>query len=273
MHINIKSRERGNIRMSTVEIRSLVKSFGDLIAVNDVSFDVHEGEIFALLGPNGAGKSTTIKIIMGLLDQDSGSASVFSIQPKDDPLRVKQMVGYVPEEQQLYESMTPRELFNFIASVRGLTGEKMNKRISGIVKALDFEKYYDTMIVTLSQGNKQKTMLISALLHAPKLLILDEPFSGLDVRTTKIMKDIIRIHVENGGSVLLSTHIMEVAEGLVDRVGIIDDGVLVGVGSLTDLRTQAEDEGATLEKIFLKLTEQEDEVQVGVDALREALSD
>jgi ABC-2 type transport system ATP-binding protein len=141
-----------------------------------------------------------------------------------------------------------------------------------MVKALDFERYYDSMIVTLSQGNKQKTMLISALLHVPRLLILDEPFAGLDVRTAKIIKDIIKIHVESGGSVLLSTHIMEVAQGLCDRVGILDDGVLVGEGTLEELRSEAHEEGATLEKLFLRLTEQEEEVQVGVDALREALS-
>jgi ABC-2 type transport system ATP-binding protein len=128
------------------------------------------------------------------------------------------------------------------------------------------------MIVTLSQGNKQKTMLIAALLHRPKLLILDEPFSSLDVRSAKIMKDIVKIHADNGGSVLLSTHVMEVAEGLCDRVGIIDEGVLVAEGTLDELRSQSEEEGATLEALFLKLTEQEEEVAEGVSVLREALS-
>jgi ABC-2 type transport system ATP-binding protein len=141
------------------------------------------------------------------------------------------------------------------------------------VKALDFEQYYDNMIVTLSQGNKQKTMLIAALLHRPKLLILDEPFSSLDVRSAKIMKDIVKIHAENGGSVLLSTHVMEVAEGLCDRVGIIDEGVLVAEGTLDELRTKAQRDGANLEVLFLKLTEQEEEVAEGVSVLREALSD
>jgi ABC-2 type transport system ATP-binding protein len=140
------------------------------------------------------------------------------------------------------------------------------------VKALDFEQYYDNMIVTLSQGNKQKTMLIAALLHRPKLLILDEPFSSLDVRSAKIMKDIVKIHTENGGSVLLSTHVMEVAEGLCDRVGIIDEGVLVAEGTLEELRRQSQKEGANLEALFLKLTEQEEEVAEGVSVLREALA-
>ncbi|MHA2462881.1 MAG: AAA family ATPase, partial [Candidatus Thorarchaeota archaeon] len=131
---------------------------------------------------------------------------------------------------------------------------------------------YDAMVVTLSQGNKQKALLISALIHKPKLLILDEPFSGLDVRTASIMKDVIKIHTENGGSVLLSTHIMEVAEAMCDRVGILDEGKLVAVGTLEELRGVSQREGATLENVFLALTEQEDEVRKGIDALREALA-
>jgi ABC-2 type transport system ATP-binding protein len=257
---------------NAVSISNVVKSFGELVAVNDVSFEVREGEIFGILGPNGAGKTTTIKVLMGLLDADSGSAQVFGIGSDVDPIGVKQLVGYVPEEQQLYESLTPRELFEFIASVRQLPEEKTSKRIKEIVRALDFEKYYDSMIVTLSQGNKQKAMLIAALMHKPKLLILDEPFSGLDVRTASIMKDVVKIHADNGGSVLLSTHVMEVAQAMCDRVGIIDEGKLVAVGTLDELRGISQKEGATLEKVFLALTEQEDEVREGIDALREALS-
>ncbi|MFW9907614.1 MAG: ABC transporter ATP-binding protein [Candidatus Thorarchaeota archaeon] len=259
--------------MTAVEIKNLVKSYGDLIAVNDLSFSVKEGEIFGLLGPNGAGKSTAIKVIMGLLDADSGEAKVFSISSREDPIGVKKLVGYVPEELHLYESLTPRDLFNFIASIRELKNDRMTTRISEMVRALDFERYYDTLIATLSHGNRQKTMLIAALMHAPKLLVLDEPFSGLDVRTTKIMKDLIRIHVENGGAVLLSTHIMEVAEGLVNRVGIIDDGILVGIGTLAELRAQSKDEAETLENIFLRLTEDEQDVTDGVAALRKVLSE
>jgi ABC-2 type transport system ATP-binding protein len=259
--------------MSAVKLEHLVKTFGDLIAVNELSLDVREGEIYGLLGPNGAGKSTTIKMIMGLLDPDSGHASVFGIDSTDNPVEVKRMVGYVPEEQQLYDSLTPRELFDFVASIRQLPSDKASKRAKEFARALDFNKHYDKMIVTLSQGNKQKTMLIAALLHAPKLLILDEPFSGLDVRSAKIMKDIVGIHAENGGSVLLSTHVMEVAQGLCDRVGIIDEGILVAEGTLDELRSKAHKDGATLESLFLKLTEQEEEVEEGVSVIREALAE
>ncbi|MFX1261999.1 MAG: ABC transporter ATP-binding protein [Promethearchaeota archaeon] len=261
------------VKMSNaVSMRNIVKSFGELIAVNDVSFEVKEGEIFGILGPNGAGKTTAIKVLMGLLDADSGSSEVFGISSSEDPIGVKRIVGYVPEEQQLYESLTPREMFEFIASVREIPEEKASKRVKEFVHALDFEKYYDAMVVTLSQGNKQKAMLIAALLHKPRLLILDEPFSGLDVRTASIMKDVIKIHTENGGSVLLSTHIMEVAEAMCDRVGILDEGELVAVGTIEELRGVSQREGATLEKVFLALTEQEDEVREGIDQLREALA-
>jgi len=259
--------------VTAVEIQNLVKSFGDLVAVNDISLEVREGEIYALLGPNGAGKTTTIKMLMGLLDPDSGRAKVYDVDSKENPVEVKNLVGYVPEEQQLYDSLTPRELFNFIASIRRLPPDTITKRMKEFVKALDFEQYYDNMIVTLSQGNKQKTMLIAALLHRPKLLILDEPFSSLDVRAAKIMKDIVKIHTENGGAALLSTHVMEVAEGLCDRVGIIDEGKLIAEGTLDELRSKSEREGANLESIFLKLTEQEDEVAEGISVLREALAD
>ena len=256
-----------------VRIKNLVKSFGDLVAVNDVTFDVHAGEVFALLGPNAAGKTTALKVLMGLLDADSGSAEVYGTDSSTDPVGVKKLVGYVPEERNLYESLTPRELFEFIGSIRELPRDMVSRRVSEMAKALDFAQYYDSMIVTLSLGNKQKILLMAALMHTPKLLILDEPFSGLDVRTTRIMKDIVKIHTEQGGAVLLSTHIMEVAEGLCNRVGIIDEGKLIAIGSLEELRVQAEQEGATLEKLFLKLTEQEDEVREGVDVLRGALAE
>ncbi|MFW9931220.1 MAG: ABC transporter ATP-binding protein [Candidatus Thorarchaeota archaeon] len=257
--------------MNPVEVKSLVKTFDRLIAVNNLTFNVREGEIYGLLGPNGAGKTTTLKVLMGLLDPDSGTASIFGFDSTSDPIEVKKRVGYVPEEQLLYNSLTSKEILDFVASVRGLDYDNTRNRVNEMIRALDFSSHFGKPIVTLSQGNKQKAMLLIAMMHAPDLLILDEPFSGLDVRTTRIMKDVIRIHTDNGGSVLFSTHIMEMAEGLCDRVGIIDDGVLVAEGTLDELRTQSESEGATLENVFLKLTGAEEEVRKGVDALREAL--
>lgn len=261
----------GGLRLNSIEIRNLVKTFGNLVAVNDLTFDVREGEVYGLLGPNGAGKTTTLKVLMGLLDPDSGTSSVFGIDSTSDPIEVKKRVGYVPEEQLLYNSLTSREILEFVASIRGLDYFQAKNRVVEMSRALDFIDHYDKPIVTLSQGNKQKAMLLIAMLHAPDLLILDEPFAGLDVRASRIMKDVIRIHIEKGGSVLFSTHIMEMAEGLCDRVGIIDDGVLIAEGTLDELRIQSESEGETLENVFLKLTGEEDDVRKGVEALRGAL--
>ncbi len=259
--------------MPLVEVINYIKRFGNLVAVNDISFEVHEGEVYGILGPNGAGKTTTLKLLMGLLEPDSGTGRILGIDCSEESIEVKKQVGYVPEEHILYESLTPRELFEFIASIRDLPDIKTRNKIRKMSKALGLSEYLNQMILTLSQGNQQKVLLVSALLHSPKLLILDEPFSGLDVKSVRIMKDIIGIQKENGGAVLLSTHIMEVAQGLCDRIGILDNGRLVAEGTLEELRMQAEQEGATLEQLFLQLTEQEDAVARGVDVLREALSE
>ncbi len=259
--------------MLAVEVQNCTKSFGHIVAVNNVTFSVNEGEVYGILGPNGAGKTTTLKLLMGLLKPDSGSGSILGLDCSQDSIEIKKLVGYVPEEPLLYDSLTPRELFEFIASMRELPHYETANKVKKMTRALGLENYFDQIILTLSQGNRQKVLLISALLHSPRLLILDEPFSGLDVRSVRIMKDIITIHKENGGAVLLSTHIMEVAQGLCDRIGILNRGKLIAEGSLDELRTQAEQEGATLEQLFLRLTNQDEDVAHGVDILREALSE
>jgi ABC-2 type transport system ATP-binding protein len=263
----------GAVILAAVNIKNLVKTFGSLRAVDGLSFEVREGEIYGLLGPNGAGKTTTIRIMMGLLNPDSGSVDVYGHNPVEESYEVKKKVGYVPETQLLYDSLTPQELFEFVASVRGLPFIKTSARVNKLVRALDFSKYYSQMILTLSAGSRQKAMLIIAMLHAPRLLILDEPFSGLDVRSTRIMKSVLQQHSQDGGSVLFSTHVMEVAEDLCDRVGIIDEGKLVAEGALDELKLQASQEKASLEQVFLRLTHQEDEVKEGVEVLRGAFSE
>jgi ABC-2 type transport system ATP-binding protein len=169
--------------------------------------------------------------------------------------------------------LTPQELFEFVASVRDLPFIKTSARLNKLVRALDLSKYVHQLILTLSAGTRQKAMLITAMLHAPRLLILDEPFTGLDVRSTRIMKSVIQQHVQDRGSVLFSTHVMEVAEDLCDRVGIIDEGKLVAEGTLEELKQQASQEDADLEQLFLRLTHQEDDVREGVEVLRGAFSE
>ncbi len=248
-----------------LEVTNLTKKFSQTSAVDQLTFNVKSGEIYGLLGPNGAGKSTTIKSILGLLEINSGSISVFGDDPIRTPSKVKKNIGYVPEEFSLYESMTVAELLNFIVSLRGLDSQLTSLDADELLKSLNAKKYYDSLIASLSQGNKQKIQIICALLHRPKLLILDEPFSGLDARSSAILKELFQIHIKNGGSILFSTHIMEQAQILCTRIGIINQGKLVAEGTFEELQKFAQSAGATLEEVFLKLTDQ-DEVTNGIIA-------
>ncbi|MFX0124777.1 MAG: ABC transporter ATP-binding protein [Candidatus Hodarchaeota archaeon] len=239
-------------------VNNLKKYFGSVKAVDGLSFNVNSGEIYGLLGPNGAGKSTTIKSILGLLEIKSGNISVFGDDPIKSPTRVKENIGYVPEEFSLYESMTVAELLNFVASIRGLNSQITTLHADELLKSLNAKKHYNSLIASLSQGNKQKIQIISALLHKPKLLILDEPFSGLDARSSAILKELFQIHIKGDGSILFSTHIMEQAQILCTRIGIINQGKMVAEGTFEELQELSQSAGATLESVFLKLTDQEE---------------
>jgi ABC-2 type transport system ATP-binding protein len=249
----------------------LVRRFGKTVAVNELSFEVRAGEIYGLLGPNGAGKTTTVKMVSGLLPPDTGQVEVFGHNPLSNPIEVKKRIGLVPEDHILYESLTPREFFNFIASIRRLEPEAVKHRVLTLIDAFEFREYYDRPIVALSHGNRQKASIITALIHDPPLLVLDEPFSGLDARTVRVFKDILDIHLKNGGGILFSSHILEVAESLCDRIGIIDEGRLVAEGTVDELRELVKSHGS-LEEIFLRAVDQEAEVAETIQALRLALS-
>jgi len=251
-------------------VEGLYKHFGKVKAVDGLTFGVRPGEIYGLLGPNGAGKTTTIKCILGLLEMQQGKITVLGDDPIESPERVKANIGYVAEEPLLYGSLTPREMLNFIASVRGLEEESATERARRLITSLDATKYYDSLMETLSRGNKQKVQLIAALLHDPRVLILDEPLSGIDAKSSKVVKEVLELHVEHGGSVLLSTHIMEQAQTLCDRIGIINKGRLVAEGTLDDLRQLEHAAGASLEDIFLRLTEQDQAVKETIDRFRDA---
>ncbi|MFW9993853.1 MAG: ABC transporter ATP-binding protein [Candidatus Odinarchaeota archaeon] len=251
-------------------VTELKKYFGTVKAVDGLSFNIREGEIYGLLGPNGAGKTTTIKSILGILTLQDGHITVMGYDPVYKPEKVKENIGYVAEEPALYESMSVKDLFNFIASIRRLDSERATAVAKEYLSSLDALKYYDTYIGGLSRGNKQKIQIIAALLHEPKLLILDEPLSGLDARSARVLKEIFRIHVEKGGSIILSTHIMEQAQALCDRIGIINKGKLVAEGTFTELQAMAKSTGATsLEDIFLQLTGQTESANGFIAKLRD----
>lgn len=253
---------------TVLEVQALTKSYEELVAVNNLSFQLRAGEIYGLLGPNGAGKSTTIKSILGLLTIDSGTIRVFRYDPMNEPHAVKTKIGYVPEEPALYESLTVKELLEFVASVRGLDPQKASYNAQQYLYSLDAMKYYNSVVASLSRGNKQKVQIIAALIHEPAILILDEPLSGLDARSASILKQLFQIHLEQGGSILLSTHVMEQAQQLCTRIGVINQGRLVAEGSFEELREQAKSVGANLEEIFLQFTEQDASVQDVVNNLR-----
>lgn len=253
-----------------LSVKNVSKNFGSLQAVSNLSFNVNRGEIFGLLGPNGAGKTTTIKMILGMLKPSDGDISVFGLNPRKNEQEVKKFFGYIAEEPIIFKSLTARELFNFIASVRQLDGEKVSKKLGEYLESLGALDYYNKPVATLSHGNKQKIQIIAALLHEPALLILDEPFTGLDAKAVKVFREIIKIHTEQGGSVILSTHIMEIASEMCDRIAILNKGNLVGLGTMKELQAQSSANNKSLEDIFLTLTEQDQSVADIVANLRKS---
>ncbi|MCD6276233.1 MAG: ABC transporter ATP-binding protein [Thermoplasmata archaeon] len=242
-----------------LEVRELFVKYGNFTAVKGISFDVEEGEIFGLLGPNGAGKSSTLKSIMGLVNFEG------EIKLLGEKIGVEErnLIGYVPEEFMLIDVLTPLEFFEFVASLRKINSQE---RLFRLIYAFELEKYVNKPIASLSMGTKQKVAIIAALMHDPKLLILDEPLNGLDAKSSRILKEMMKRHVEKGGAVLFSTHIMEIAEKLCDRIAVINKGEIVAMGTIEELRKKAEVEG-NLEDIFLKLTGEDEYIRGVVDAL------
>ena len=238
-----------------IEADHLVKRFGEKVAVADVSFSVSGGEIFGFLGPNGAGKTTTIKMIVGLLKPTRGTARVAGYDVQTQAMLAKAASGYGPDEPNLYAKLSARELLRFVGDLYGLAPDLVARRTEELLRLFDLSDAGDDMIDSYSHGMQQKTSLAAALLHDPKVLILDEPTVGLDPKSARLIKDILRQVADRGSAVMLSTHILEIAERMCDRIGIINKGQLVAVGTLDELRGLGKDEaGASLEDIFLELT-------------------
>lgn len=254
-----------------LEVRDLSVRYGAKEAVRALSFTVRPGEVYGLLGSNGAGKSSTIRSIVGLLQPAGGAVRVFGTDTKSEPIWAKARIGYVPETTVLFDALTPREFLEFVASVRGLDRARASARAAAHVRAFQFEPEFDRPIATLSNGTRQKVLVVAALLHDPPLLVLDEPLNNLDPRSARILKELLRAFVaRDGRGVLFSTHAMEVAEQLCERVGILDHGVLRGEGTMAELRRSAGRGDANLEQLFLHLTQEESGVREAVDALRGA---
>ncbi len=251
-----------------LRIDSLAVDYGQRRAVDGLSLEVRPAEIYGLLGSNGAGKSSTIKSIVGLVRPTAGSVRVFGEDAVGDGIRAKEQLGYVPETALLYEALTPREFLEFVAGVRRLEPAAASERLKSYAAALQLDAELEDPIATLSNGTRQKVLVIAAFLHAPRLLVLDEPLNSLDPRSVRIVKELLLRFVRTGGrGVLLSTHTMEIAEELCTRVGILDAGRLRAEGTLEELRARAARGDASLEEVFLRLTQQDEGLTEAVASL------
>jgi ABC-2 type transport system ATP-binding protein len=230
------------------------KSFGPKPAVKDLSLAIESGEIFAFLGPNGAGKTTTIKMIVGLLRPSSGTIAVCGHDVATDAIAAKEVISYVPDQPYLYEKLTGREFLRFIADIYRLKNDVATARVDEMVEIFELGEFVDQLTGDYSHGMKQRVVMAGALLHEPKVIITDEPMVGLDPKSMRLVKDILKEKARRGACVFMSTHTLSVAEEIADRVGIIDRGDLVALGTPQELRETAHVEGR-LEDVFLAITE------------------
>ncbi len=241
-------------RLSAVDVNNVSKSFGNRHAITNVTFSVRGGEVLGLLGPNGSGKSTLMKTIVGIIKPDSGSIQVLGTDVTSDPVAIKAIIGYVPESPRLYEFLSGVEYLDFVADIHMVAKGKRQERIAEFFKALDLEGRENELIHGYSQGMKQKLAIAAALLHHPRVLILDEPLNGLDPRSARIVKDVLQKFRDNGVPTIFSTHVLEIADAICDRIIIMESGQIIAEGTTQELKTKAGSAGSTLEEIFLKLT-------------------
>jgi ABC-2 type transport system ATP-binding protein len=239
-----------------IELIHVAKSFGDLLAVNDLSLTVNKGEFFAILGPNAAGKTTTIKVLTGLIKPTSGSARVCGFDVQEHPLEVRKRMAYVPDFPFLYDKLTPWEFFRFTGQLFQMSEERITKLSDELIHRFNLEDFVHKPIEGLSHGTRQRVAIASALLHEPEVFVIDEPMVGLDPHHSRVVKDVLKERSRNGVTVFLSTHQLTVAEEMADRIGIMHQGRLIALGTADELRRQSGAAGP-LERAFLALTAQE----------------
>lgn len=240
--------------ISMIEVMELTKVFNEFTAVRNLSFQVNPGEIYGLLGPNGSGKTTTMRMLLGLLQPTAGSARISGHDIREEIVAAKRVMGYIPEEPVLPERLTGWEYINYISDIwRVPRGPEREDDIQELMNLLDISDASDDLIETYSKGMSRKISLVAALIHKPKVLILDELQAGIDPRGAATMKEILNGLRERGATILMSTHILEIAERMCDRIGIINDGELIAEGTMEELRMEAKGQ-SSLEEIFLSLT-------------------
>jgi ABC-2 type transport system ATP-binding protein len=239
-----------------IELIHLVKKFGDLVAVNDLTLTVPRGEFFAVLGPNAAGKTTTLKLLTGLIKPTAGTARVAEFDVQKHPLEARRRLAYVPDFPFLYDKLTPWEFFRFTGQLFEMHNGRIELNARELIARFNLEEYVNKPIEGLSHGTRQRVAILSALLHDPEVFVIDEPMVGLDPHHTRIVKDVLKERSLAGVTVLVSTHQLSVAEELADRIGILHQGRLIAVGTPEELRRQSGVAGP-LEQTFLALTAQE----------------
>lgn len=239
-----------------IELVNIVKKFGELVAVDDLTLTVPRGEFFTVLGPNAAGKTTTLKILVGLLKPTSGSARVAGFDVQREPVEARRRLAYVPDFPFLYDKLTPWEFFRFTGQLFQMSDQQIEAEARVLTARFNLETYLGKSIDSLSHGTRQRVAIASALLHRPEVFIIDEPMVGLDPHHARVVKDILKERSREGMTVLVSTHQLSVAEEMADRIGIIHRGRLIAAGTSDELRKQTGYDGA-LEKSFLALTAEE----------------
>jgi ABC-2 type transport system ATP-binding protein len=240
-----------------IQTEHLTKRFGSLTAVNDLNLRIEQGEFFAFLGPNAAGKTTTIKLLAGLLKPTFGRALVGGYDIQEEPTKARRLISYVPDLPFLYDKLQPMEFMLLVGRLYGMSRGEILSASEELFDLLDVEDVGQQLIENLSHGTRQRVAIASALLHNPKVIIIDEPMAGLDPRSVRAVKDLLKARAQDGVTIFLSTHILQIAEELADRIGILNHGRLIAVGTMSELREASGEVGA-LEDTFMALTDEEE---------------
>jgi ABC-2 type transport system ATP-binding protein len=237
-----------------IRLTGVTKRYGRFTAVDRMDLTVPRGELFGLLGPNGAGKTTTLRMIAGILVPTEGTVTIGGIDVQTDPRGAKQRLGYIPDRPYVYDKLTGAEFMRFVAALYGQEGAVVERRIDELLALFELMQWKNELTESYSHGMRQKLIIASALLHRPDVIVVDEPMVGLDPKGARLLKDLFRGFVDRGGTVLMSTHTLEVAEAMCDRIAIVHGGKVAAHGTMDELRAQTASEGLTLEQLFLKLT-------------------
>jgi len=243
-----------------IELDHVTKRYGTRDAVEDLTLQIPAGELFAFLGPNGAGKTTTIKMLCGLLFPTTGRVRIAGFDVATHGKEARQRLAYVPDQPYLYEKLTGREFLQFVAGMYGLPADRARERIAAVVAQFELDGFIDELTERYSHGMRQRTVFAAALVHEPSVLVTDEPTVGLDPRSVRLLKDLLRREADRGCTIFLSSHSLDVVEELADRIGILSKGRLIACGTMADLRNQVRRDGS-LEDVFLTLTEEQTSTQ------------